>query len=105
MIGSTLAPPVSLDSRLARTAGPERKGRDGPEAEGDEGDRAQEARSVGELIATKSGLDVCYVDERMSTSRALRAVREIGGRIRGRKQDVDSLAATVILQRYLEQTP
>ena len=71
--------------------------------EGDEGDRAQEARSIGELITTKSGLDVCYVDERMSTSRALRAVREMGGRTRGRKQDVDSLAATVILQRYLEQ--
>ena len=73
--------------------------------EGDEGDRAQEARSIGELITTKSGLEVCYVDERMSTSRALRTVREMGGRTRGRKQDVDSLAATVILQRYLEQAP
>ena len=35
----TLAPPISLDSRLAKTAGPERKGRDGPEAEGEQGDR------------------------------------------------------------------
>ena len=34
-----LAPPISLDSRLAKTAGPERKGRDGPEAEGEQGDR------------------------------------------------------------------
>ena len=36
---SRLAPPISLDSRLAKTAGPERKGRDGPEAEGEQGDR------------------------------------------------------------------
>ena len=36
---SPLAPPISLDSRLAKTAGPERKGRDGPEAEGEQGDR------------------------------------------------------------------
>ena len=35
----SLAPPISLDSRLAKTAGPERKGRDGPEAEGEQGDR------------------------------------------------------------------
>ena len=34
-----LAPPISLDSRLAKTAGPERKGRDGPAAEGEQGDR------------------------------------------------------------------
>ena len=37
--GARLAPPISLDSRLAKTAGPERKGRDGPEAEGEQGDR------------------------------------------------------------------
>ena len=37
--GGILAPPISLDSRLAKTAGPERKGRDGPEAEGEQGDR------------------------------------------------------------------
>ena len=36
---ASLAPPISLDSRLAKTAGPERKGRDGPEAEGEQGDR------------------------------------------------------------------
>ena len=39
LIDMTLAPPISLDSRLAKTAGPERKGRDGPEAEGEQGDR------------------------------------------------------------------
>ena len=73
--------------------------------DGDEGDRAREARSVGDIITTKTGLMVQYVDERMSTSQALRTVREMGGSTRGRKQDVDALAATVILQRYLDRSP
>jgi RNase H-fold protein (predicted Holliday junction resolvase) len=38
----------------------------------------------------------------MSTARALRAVREQDGSTRGRKQDVDALAAAVLLQHYLD---
>lgn len=41
-------------------------------------------------------------DERFTTARALQAVREMGGRTRGRKADVDALAATVLLQHYLD---
>ena len=33
---------------------------------------------------------------------ALDAVREMGGSTRGRKKDVDALAATVLLQQYLD---
>jgi len=72
--------------------------------DGEMGDRGLEARAIGDLVAEKTGLPVSYVDERMSTSRALAAVRDLGGKIRGRKQDVDPLAATVILQRFLEQS-
>ena len=71
--------------------------------DGDVGDRGLEARAIGDLIAEKTGLPVSYVDERMTTSRALTAVRDLGGKVRGRKQDVDPLAATVILQQFLEQ--
>jgi putative Holliday junction resolvase len=38
----------------------------------------------------------------MSTARALAAIREQGGSTRGRKGDVDSLAAAVLLQHYLD---
>jgi putative Holliday junction resolvase len=54
------------------------------------------------LITDKSGLPVDFLDERMTTSRALRAVREMGGGTRGRKQDVDPLAAATLLQTYLD---
>ena len=41
-------------------------------------------------------------DERLTTARALRAIREQGGSTRGRKEDIDSLAATVLLQHFLD---
>ncbi len=70
--------------------------------DGSEDDRAAAARAVGRLIGDKTGLPVAYWDERMSTARALRAVKDLGGGLRGRKGDVDQLAATVLLQNYLD---
>jgi|SRR6187399_1556847 len=70
--------------------------------DGDEGDSAREARGLGELVATRTGLPVEYWDERMSTARALRSIQEQGGSTRGRKEDVDALAAAVLLQGYLD---
>lgn len=69
---------------------------------GAEGERAAKARATGELIAEKTGLPVEYWDERMTTARALGAVRELGGKTRGREGNVDQLAATVLLQNYLD---
>jgi putative Holliday junction resolvase len=46
-------------------------------------------------------LSVRYVDERFTTAAALRAVKAMGGTTRGRKGDVDALAATVLLQHAL----
>jgi putative Holliday junction resolvase len=69
---------------------------------GAEADAAREARTLGELVAGRSGLPVDYWDERMSTARALRSIQEQGGSTRGRKGDVDALAAAVLLQGYLD---
>ena len=69
---------------------------------GAEDERAAHAREAGALIAEKTGLPVQYWDERMTTARALGAVREMGGTPRGREGDVDRLAATVLLQHYLD---
>jgi putative Holliday junction resolvase len=67
---------------------------------GDETPRSADARQVDEL-ARRTGLPVRYVDERFTTAAALRAVREMDGTTRGRKGDVDALAATVLLQHAL----
>lgn len=71
------------------------------DANGAETTRAAEVRSVGSAIATRTGLPVRYVDERFTTSAALRAIKAMGGSARGRKGDVDALAATVLLQHAL----
>ena len=76
--------------------------------EGDETERSAEARRVAMLLGERSGLPVRLVDERFTTVAALRAIKEMGGSTRGRKGDVDALAATVLLQHALqlpEHTP
>jgi putative Holliday junction resolvase len=70
--------------------------------EGEEAENAAKVREIGQLVATRSGLPCEYVDERLTTARALRAVREMEGSTRGRKADVDALAASVLLQGFLD---
>lgn len=70
--------------------------------DGAEGDSAHSAREIASQVEDRTGLPVELVDERFTTARALRSVREMGGSTRGRQEDVDSLAATVLLQHYLD---
>lgn len=70
--------------------------------EGTEEASAAAARELAALVGRRTGLPVALWDERMSTARALAAIREQGGRTRGRKEDVDALAAAVLLQHYLD---
>lgn len=69
---------------------------------GEETERSSEARRVADLLGRRSGLPVRLVDERFTTAAAQRAIREMGGSTRGRKGDVDALAATVLLQHALQ---
>ena len=70
--------------------------------QGEEGENANAAREVATTIERRTGLPLELWDERMSTARALQAIREQGGSTRGRKADVDSLAAAVLLQHFLD---
>ena len=69
---------------------------------GEEGEAAAAARQLAADIARRSALPVALWDERFTTARALRTVREMGGSTRGRREDVDALAAALMLQQYLE---
>ena len=68
---------------------------------GEESDWTAEVRAVGEEIAKRTGMPVRLLDERFTTAVALRTMKELGESTRGRKGDVDSLAATVLLQNAL----
>ena len=69
---------------------------------GDEGAPARSARQLAAAIGRQTGLPVALWDERFTTARVLAAVREMGGETRGRKDDVDALAAALVLQHYLD---
>ena len=68
---------------------------------GEENDWTRKVRAVGAEIARRTGLPVRYLDERYTTASSLRTIREMGGSTRGRKGDVDSMAATILLQHML----
>ena len=70
--------------------------------DGSEDDRAIAARELGAAINAKTELPVSFWDERMTTARVLSAVKDLNGKMRGRKAEVDSLAATVLLQAFLD---
>jgi putative Holliday junction resolvase len=72
------------------------------EASGAEGAPARAARSLAADIARRSGRPVELVDERFTTARVRQAVREMGGKTKGRAADVDALAATLLLQHFLD---
>ncbi len=71
------------------------------DSDGEETPRSIECRAVVTELSRRTGLPSRVVDERFTTAQALRAVREMGGSTRGRKGDVDALAATMLLQHAL----
>ena len=71
-------------------------------SEGAESDSSRAAREMANTLQHRTRLPLELWDERMSTARALGVIREQGGSTRGRKGDVDALAAAVLLQHFLD---
>jgi len=69
--------------------------------EGEETEATTAVRTLGRKLGELTALPVTLWDERLTTARALGAVREQGGSLRGRRADVDALAAAVLLQHFL----
>lgn len=70
---------------------------------GAEGDAAHAAKALADDIKRRVGdVEVTMWDERMTTARVLAAVREMGGSTRGRKADLDAMAAALLLQHFLD---
>lgn len=68
---------------------------------GNETEWTAEVRRVGDELAKRTNLPVQYLDERYTTAASLRTIREMEGSTRGRKGDVDSMAAAILLQHAL----
>ncbi len=68
---------------------------------GDPSTMSNRARKFGETLRTTSGLPVEYVDERLTTVEAERILLDQGVHPRKVREQVDAVAASVILQSYL----
>ena len=63
---------------------------------------AQDAQAFGEEVRRATGRPVAYWDERLTTVAAERYLIEQGKRRGKRRQEVDRMAATLMLQGYLD---
>ena len=70
--------------------------------DGSEGESAAAARGFAEALSRRSGLSAALWDERLTTVSAHNALNQTDTRGKKRKAVVDTVAATMILQNYLD---
>ena len=70
--------------------------------DGSLGERAEKTMEFKAMLERRTGLEVIMWDERLTTVAADRLMMEAGIRREDRKKYVDSIAATFILQAYLD---
>lgn len=72
---------------------------------GDDSDWTREVRAFAQKLSERSGLSVHLIDERLTSVRAERAVRELGLKKsqREEKERIDAAAAMLLLQIHLDR--
>ena len=68
-----------------------------------DGQSVEMAKNFGEKLSELVSVPIVYQDERLSTVSAERILIESGVRREKRKDKIDSIAATIILQTYLDK--
>ncbi|MEE3399995.1 MAG: Holliday junction resolvase RuvX [Eubacterium sp.] len=69
---------------------------------GTEGDRVELTEAFAEEISRRTGLEIIWMDERLTTVEANRILEETGVAHSARKEHIDKMAAAIILQTYLD---
>ena len=70
--------------------------------DGSSGERVQKAKEFGQMLSQKVSAKIDYQDERLTTVTSERMLIEAGVRREKRKHVIDKIAATIILQTYLD---
>ncbi|MBI4531948.1 MAG: Holliday junction resolvase RuvX [Candidatus Latescibacteria bacterium] len=70
-------------------------------SDGSKGEMAEEVEQFREDLVERVGVSVYLFDERMTSSAASRFLHEVGVKTGHRKEEVDRVAATLLLQDYL----
>lgn len=71
--------------------------------DGTYGFRCDECRELGDMLKQKTGIDVEYQDERLTTVIAHGYLNNNNVRGKKRKETVDAVSAVIILQSYLDK--
>ena len=69
---------------------------------GTEGDRVELTEAFAEELSRRTGLEIIWIDERLTTVQADRILEETGVAHSARKEHIDKMAAAIILQTYLD---
>ena len=69
---------------------------------GTEGDRVELTEAFADELSRRTGLDIIWIDERLTTVQADRILEETGVAHSARKEHIDKMAAAIILQTYLD---
>ncbi|MBL8922204.1 MAG: Holliday junction resolvase RuvX [Myxococcaceae bacterium] len=73
--------------------------------DGSEGPRAEATRRFGDALAKASNLSIIYQDERLTTVAAEHALLEANVSRGKRREVIDQVAASIILQGWLDAQP
>ena len=99
-------PHATLAARLAGIARDQNAGRIvvglPRRMDGSEGPEAKSARSLAADLRRAASLPVELVDERLTTAQAERAMIDAGDRRSRRRERIDQVAATLLLQSHLD---
>ena len=72
---------------------------------GTESEKSVKVRAFGHDLEVESGIPVVYYDERMTSLRAQQTLREMERKTEGNKHLIDRIAATILLQDYMQSNP
>ncbi len=70
---------------------------------GGQGQSARVAKRFGSALQEETAVEIAYWDERFTTTEAERVLLEAGTRRAARRQVIDKVAASLILQGYLDR--
>jgi putative Holliday junction resolvase len=68
---------------------------------GQSGDSVTKAKTFGDLLTETFGINVTYIDERLSSVSAQKKLRDAGLNTRESKKIIDAMAAVAILEQGL----
>ena len=71
--------------------------------DGSEGERVRKTEEFRDMLIRRTGLDVIFFDERLTTVEAHEIMSDANVKGIDRKKYVDKIAATIILQSYLDE--